>query len=107
MRPKEHLFRQTGLEVIELIIDPVALSRGMSSDEAAVGAEEYDFFRRKKKETVAFTSDHLLQRRRSVLDERGKRPPLGAALGFEGVDAPGGVNHLRELVGFGWLEQFR
>src|SRR5262252_9042742 len=105
MRPKEHLFRQTALEVIELIIDPVALSRGMSSDEAAVGAEEYDFFRQKKKETVAFTSDHLLQRRRSVLDERGKRPPLGAALGFEAVDAPGAVNHLREALGFDWFQQ--
>src|SRR5262245_50560138 len=105
MRPKEHLFRQTGLEVIELIIDPVALSRGMSSDEAAVGAEEDDFIRRKKKETVAFTSDHLLQRRRSVLDEGGKRPPLGPALGFEAMDAPGAVNNLREALGLEWFQQ--
>src|SRR5215475_10190985 len=105
MRTKEHLFRQTGLEVIELIVDPVALSRGIGSDHAAVRAEEDDFFRRNKKETVAFTSDHLLQRPRSVLDERVKRPPLGAAPGFEAMDAPGAVNHLREALGFDWFQQ--
>src|SRR6266542_1323749 len=105
MRPKEHLFRQTCIEVIELIVDPVALSRGISSDHTAVGAEEDDFFRRKKKETVAFTSDHLLQRRRSVLDERGKRPPLGAALGIDAMDDPGAVNHLREALASEWFQQ--
>src|SRR5262245_17034217 len=60
MRPKEHLFGQTGLEIVELIVDPVAFGRGISSDGAAVGAEEDDLFRRKKKETVTFTPDHLL-----------------------------------------------
>src|SRR5262249_581095 len=105
MGPKEHLFRQTGLEVIELIVDPVALSRGIRSDDAAIGAEEDDFFRRKKKETVAFTSDHLLQRRRGVLDERGKRPPLRAPLAFEAIDGPGAVNHWREALGFDWFQQ--